>query len=385
MSEFELRDTNPAVAVVGNALKRTDEVSYDRAWSMPSGFYTDPAVLALERDRLFLQEWICLGRVDELPMPGDYLTTDICGEPVLAVRGTDGTLRAFSNVCRHRGMPIARGKGNNKAFMCPYHHWSYDTTGRLIAAPRMPVRPDFDTANCRLPQFAVEEWLGFLFVCLADAPPPLASRLAGLEKMVRPYHLEMTSLRYVDEQVWQTNWKSLLENFMEGYHISSLHHDSLHTVNPTRLCKHFPPGEAYFGYLAGFSNDFPRTQKGHPSLTESEIDNCVMFAVPPGFAVGCSADQSSFISIQPEAIDRVRVKTGLMFYGEDWPQSLVDWNIEFFERTMAEDKTALVDLFRGMRSRHYRSGPLAPADYEGPIWDFYRYMRRTLGPALESM
>ena len=107
-----------------------------------------------------------------------------------------------------------------------------------------------------------------------------------------------------------------------------------------------------------------------------------MFAVPPGFAVGCSGDYSSFICLQPATVDSVRVKMGLIFFGEDWPRDALDGAIELFHKTMAEDKAILVELARGLRSRHHRAGPLAPADFEGPISDFYRYMNRVLAPAL---
>ncbi len=364
------------------ALGRTAELSYDHAWSMPSEFYTDPQVLAVERERLFRREWLCVGRVEEVRRPGDYMALELCDEPVVVIHGVDGAIRAFSNVCRHRGMPVATGKGSAKGLMCPYHHWTYDTTGRLLSTPRVPARPDFDTASCRLPEFALEQWHGFLFINLSDKPAPLLPRLAGLENIVRPYHLELNQVRYLADESWDTNWKNLLENFMEGYHLSSLHHDTLHKVNPTRLCRHLPPGEAYFGYIAGFNPELPRVQKGHPDLTDQERDDCVMFAVPPGFAVGCAADYSSFMCIQPESVSRVRMKLGLIFYGENWPKEAVDAAVELYHKTMAEDKTILVNLARGLRSRHYDRGPLAPAALEGPIWDFYRYMNRMLGSAL---
>ena len=369
---------------IAAALERASETPYDRAWSMPSDLYRDPAVLALEREHLFRREWICIGRVEEIQEPGDYLALEILDEPIVAVHGADGKIRAFSNVCRHRGMPIAQGSGNARALMCPYHHWSYDTTGRLIAAPRMPARPDFDPSACRLPELAVESWQGFLFVSLAADPAPLAPQLAALEALIRPYHLGETTVRYAATEVWPTNWKNLLENFMEGYHLSALHHDTLHQVNPTRLCRHFPPGDAYFGYYAGFTPEMPRAHRGHPDLKDAERDTCVMFAVPPGFAVGCASDYGSFLCIQPEAIDRVRIKLGLIFYGTDWTPAEIDWAVDLYQNTMAEDKTVLVNLARGLRSRHYESGPLSPADYEGTVLDFYRYLSRRLGPALRA-
>jgi phenylpropionate dioxygenase-like ring-hydroxylating dioxygenase large terminal subunit len=222
-------------------------------------------------------------------------------------------------------------------------------------------------------------------VSLAADPPALAPRLAALEDMIRPYHLEQAVLRYAADEVWPTNWKCMLENFMEGYHLSALHHQTLHKVNPTKLCRHFPPGEAYFGYHAGFSPDLPRSQKGHPELSNSQLDDCVMLAVPPGLAVGCASDYSSFICIQPESIDRVRVKQGLIFYGPDWPQATVDWAVDLFQKTMAEDKAVLVKLALGLKSRHYQTGPLGPADCEGPIWDFYSYVNRRMGSALAAV
>ena len=370
---------------LGEALDRCRNQRYDRAWSMPRAFYTDPRVLALEEDRLFSREWVCIGRAEELSRPGDYVTFQIGDEPILVAHGDDGTIRAFSNVCRHRGALVASGRGNRKRFVCPYHHWSYDSQGRLAGTPGIGEREDFDRRQCRLPEFHCALWQGFVFVSCAGDPPPLAARLTALEALIRPYHLEQMALRYLAEEVWDTNWKCLVENFMEGYHHTPLHPETLHPVNPTRLCRHFPPGDAYFGYNAGFSPTLPRSQKGHPDLTEAEVDNCVMFALPPGLVVGCAGDYSSFLCIQPEATDRVRVKMGLIFFGADWPQDKVDWAVDLFRRTMAEDKAILIRLMRGLNSRHHAAGPLAGADLEGPVLDFYNYLRRRLAASMLAM
>ena len=376
--------SNGSLQAIGEALSTRLGLSYDQAQTMPGAFYTSDALLELERERLFKREWICVGRVDEIAEPGDYMTFDILEEPVLIMRGEDRQIRALSNVCRHRGMPIASGRGRAPRLVCPYHAWTYDTLGRLVGAPHMGERAGFDRAATCLPEFRSEIWRGFIFVTLDAETPPLAPRLTGLDDLVKNYHLEDMTLHYVADAVWETNWKCLMENFMEGYHLSPLHRRTLHAVNPTKLCRHFAPGEAYFGYHAGFSPDLPRTTRGHPDLTDAEADTCVMFAVPPGLAVGGAADYSSFLCIQPEGVDRVRVKQGLYFHGDDWPQDAIDRAVDLFERTMAEDKEILVGLRRGLKAASYATGPLAPADYEGPIWDFIQYLARRLQPALNG-
>lgn len=369
-------------AAIRSALAAAGTADHSAAWSMPGGWYTDPAILALEREHLFHRDWVCIGRADEVPQPGDHMAFTLCDEPLVAVRGQDGAIRVLSNVCRHRGALLAEGTGTGARLVCPYHHWSYDLDGRLLAAPRMEGHASFDPATCRLPQFACELWHGFVFTCLAADPAPLAPRLSGLAARIGNYHMEQMRTLHVTTEVWDTNWKCLVENFMEGYHLSPLHKTTLHPVNPTRLCRHYPAGEGYFGYDAGYSPDLPRSQSGHPDLTDAEADNCVMFAVPPGLVSGCGGDYSSFLCIQPESVDRVRAKMGLIFYGDGWPQAEVDHAVELFHATMAEDKRVLVQLMQGLKSHAHAPGPLAPADFEGPVLDFLRYCGSRLGPAL---
>jgi phenylpropionate dioxygenase-like ring-hydroxylating dioxygenase large terminal subunit len=365
-------------ADLGQALSDSERLDYGQAWAMPKSYYTDPAVFDLERRVLYGNEWICIGRSDEVASAGDFMAFQLCDEPLVAVRGDDGKVRVLSNVCRHRGAILVDGRGHGPRLVCPYHHWSYDHEGRLAAAPRIDRHNGFDRANCRLPEFAVEEWHGFIFANLSRDPPPLAPRLQGLATLIGNYHMEMMTTRYVTTEVWPVNWKCFIENFMEGYHLSPLHRTSLHPMNPTRLCTHFPAGEGYFGYNAGFSPDLPRSYKGHPDLTDEEAMNCVMFAVPPGLVSGCSGDYSSFICAQPESVNRVRVKMGLMFYGEAWEQRDVDHAVGLFHQYMAEDKHILTEMMRGLASAHCSKGPLAPADFEGTVLDFYRYYSRRM-------
>lgn len=357
---------------------------YEQAHSLPGAFYTDPHWLDIERRYLFGQQWVCAGRIEELGSPGDYMTFDLIGEPVLLVHGSDGVIRALSNVCRHRGTKVAEGTGNLNRFVCPYHHWTYDTAGRLINAPHIETRDTFDPAHCHLPELRCTTWQGFLFVSLDANAPNLEEKLVPLTPVIKHYHIEEMRLRYLVNEVWETNWKCLLENFMEGYHLSPLHRDTLHKVNPTRLCQHLDPGEGYFGYRVGFSSRLATERIGHQDLTRNELDTCIMFAVPPGLAVGVGSDYTSFLCIRPESPSKVQVKIGLLFFGDQWRMAQIENAIGLFQQTMAEDKAVLLALQQGMGSRFHQPGPLAPRNMEGTIWDFYQYLCRHLEPVLNS-
>ena len=180
------------IAELGAILRRYAALPYEQAWSMPKQFYTDPRLLDLEKEWLFLEQWVCVGRTEELSRPGDFVAFQICDEPIVVIHGEDGTIRAFSNVCRHRGTVIAKGRGNSRRLLCPYHSWSYDTHGRLIGATAIGERSGFERATCRLPEFACTLWHGFVFMCLADDPPSFGPQLSGLEALIKPYHMGIT-------------------------------------------------------------------------------------------------------------------------------------------------------------------------------------------------
>ncbi|MEM7293014.1 MAG: SRPBCC family protein, partial [Pseudomonadota bacterium] len=277
-----------------------------------------------------------------------------------------------------RGTTLMEGSGNSKSFICPYHHWTYDNTGDLIAAPSIKASDVFDPASCRLPEFRCTQWRGFLFVTLSELTPDLHTGLQALDAEIGNYHLEEMQLKYVAQDLWSVNWKSLMENYMEGYHLTPLHRETLHKVNPTRLCQHMAPGESHFGYRVGFTTRVPQDTIGHPDLSADERNSCVMAAIPPGLGIGIGSDYSSFICLTPESPESVNVKTGLLFFGDNWPDQDVEQAVALFQHTMKEDEDVLVRVRDGLRSNAYQPGPLAPQDLEGTVWDFYQYLSRHL-------
>lgn len=366
------------------ALAQAARSDHDRAWTMPGAFYTDPVFLQLEQEILFGREWHCVGRLEEIAEPGSHMTYRLGKEPMVIVHGHDGRIRALSNICRHRGTLLVSGKGKGRRLVCPYHHWAYELDGRLAAAPQMPERPDFPIGECRLPEFPSEVWMGFVFVNPDTAATPLAPRLADLEPRIAPYHMEEMWLGHLAEEVWETNWKSFIENYMEAYHLTPLHRTTLNNLNPTGLAHHVPAGEHWFGYEVGFPEDVPRVTRGHPDLSPQQSATCLMMMVGPGTGIGLAADYSSFLCLQPEGTDRVRFKSGLLFWGDAWPQDAVDRAIALFDATMAEDRMVLEPMMAGYRSAHHVPGPLAPAHLEGPILDLAQYVARRLLPEIED-
>ena len=154
--------------------------------ALPGSFYTDPDWVALEQDELFSRQWICCGRAEEIPEAGDYFTFEVAEEPLLIMRGDDGNPRALANVCRHRGtILVEEERGHTGRLVCPYHHWSYDTSGKLLFAPGIEESGKFRAEECRLPELPMVEWMGFLFVSLSDSPPDLPSLLAPLTRRIQ--------------------------------------------------------------------------------------------------------------------------------------------------------------------------------------------------------
>src|SRR5262245_9655307 len=132
----------------------------DRAHHVPGFIYDSPEVFAREKERIFMKDWLCVAREEEIPRPGDYLTFRVMGEPAVVVRDATGTIHALANVCVHRGVEVAVGHGNVSEFKCPYHAWTYDLTGRLLGAPFMQQTAGFEAAQCRLPALKVGTWGG---------------------------------------------------------------------------------------------------------------------------------------------------------------------------------------------------------------------------------
>lgn len=202
---------------------------------LPARAYTDAAVWQAEADRIFRKEWICVGTEKQLGDVGGFFTVTVLEQPLLVVRDASGSVRCFYNTCRHRAMRIAEGAGSAKSFRCPYHHWTYDTQGQLIAAPAMEKTCDFDLADIRLEEVATTSWLGFIFINFSGPSKPLAPELKVVEEDIAPWSLPELEVALEIRFQCDWNWKLMWENGAEGYHVMATHKNSAQLFIPTEL------------------------------------------------------------------------------------------------------------------------------------------------------
>ncbi|HET9481195.1 MAG TPA: Rieske 2Fe-2S domain-containing protein, partial [Candidatus Polarisedimenticolia bacterium] len=198
----------------------------ERAWTIPSSWYTDSRIAELEARTVFSRSWQRAARSDQVAGPGRYVTTSIAGEPVVVVRGSDGVLRAFYNVCRHHAAAVmTEPEGSAASLRCPYHGWTYALDGTLKGTPDFTGVCEFDRAASGLVPIQVAEWETFVFVRLDSRGPALTEFLGeDLISQVRPLGLDR--LRFLERRHYRfdCNWKVFVDNYLDGgYHVPYLH------------------------------------------------------------------------------------------------------------------------------------------------------------------
>lgn len=377
-----LRPEPAHVHAMRETLQSIAALPESEARCLPGRFYTDPDYFRHEVDTVLSKAWHCLGRADEIAEAGDFFTAQLFDEPLLVVRTKDAGVRVFSNVCRHRGMPIAEGSGSARRFVCSYHAWSYGLDGRLLAAPRMRER-GVNAETCSLPSFRSEVWNGFIYVNLDGDAIPLATQFGQLESLIGNYQTAAMRIVGTFEEEWQTNWKCLVENFMEAHHLSVVHPRTLHPYTPTGLSRKSMSDDAFTSYCANYPETAASRGQGADGLTDDERRRSTLFCVFPSQIVSQAATLLVSLSVQPLAVDRIKVRWTVSTYGNELTDEEIEERIALWHEVNREDREKLEKMQRALASRYAVSAPLAPPDLEGTIWDFYRYLARQASRADE--
>ena len=344
----------------------------ERASTLPARYYSDPSVLQSEHRNLFARTWQLVGRAEQVRSTGDYLTASIAGEPVLVVRGSDGELRALSNVCRHRAGPVAKGEGQRPVLQCGYHGWTYGLDGRLLKTPEMTGIECFDPHAMALPEFRAGVWNELVFVNLDRGAPSLRDFLGDLgEKLDRRnyagYRLAARKEWFVD-----CNWKVYVDNYLEGYHIPIVHPGLFREIDypkyRTETRRHY-------------SIQHAPLKRPDRIRAASAGDEAEYFWVYPNLMLNVYPDNFSTNLIVPVSHDRTL--TLFDWYFGDAEKSVVDQTVAFSDEIQIEDIGICEAVQRGLRSSTYTSGRYSPARENG-VHHFHDLYAESMGiPRME--
>jgi len=333
-----------------------DRAPLSRAFTIPASWYVDSRIGELERLNVFSRTWQLVARTSQLQNPGDFVSTRLTGEPIVVVRGNDGKLRAFYNVCRHHAAAVVTQPcGQASILQCPYHGWKYGLDGTLKGIPEFEGVENFERADNGLAPIRVETWECFVFVNLDPNAGCLTSFLGGLAKRVTP--LGVSKLHYFDSRTYDIhcNWKVFVDNYLDGgYHVPHLHKGlssvldyKQYTIeNEDRYCLQSSP-------MVASSDDAATgaTRKG---------DRAWYFWQYPNLMINCYEGYMDTNYVIPVDVDHCRVIFD--FYFSDVSEARREYNrksVDVGNRVQDEDLGICEDVQQGLKSRAYGAGRLS--------------------------
>ncbi len=367
-------------------------------YGLPRHYYTDPAVFERDMQRIFLRHWLCAGHVSALPGPGDYCTLRIENESVILARGANGALGAMLNVCRHRGAEIcAPGAGHAKSFVCPYHGWTYGLDGSLQAARHMPA--NFDCAAHGLRRVHLREAEGMIFISLAETPLRFDHVAEVLHHSCGRYGWAEARIAHRETYPLAANWKLAVENYVECYHCAPAHpeYSKLHVLEQpawriaglnakmeARTCAlgldvrssdqwqnaaHGAEAVHAFRYalydgIASGSEDGGPVAPLMGAFREYDGGVTSIHVGPASFLVAY-ADHGVIYRFVPRDVNACEMELIWLVRGDaregiDYDRERLTW---LWRVTSEADKRIIEHTARGVRSRFFEPGPLAPMEH----------------------
>lgn len=351
---------------VATFLKTTD-IPTAGARTLPREYYVAPDIFAEESERIFARRWLCAGRADRIAQPGDYVLQAVGGESVIITRDQAGALRAFYNVCRHRGSrlceaPAGRFGGN---IQCPYHAWTYALDGRLIGAPSSDAIDAFDREEWPLHQVGVASWEGFVFINLGDDPEPFTEAFAPLIGRFARWALPSLAVARTIEYDVAANWKLILQNYSECYHCAPVHPALARLTPPTSGENDLVDGPFLGGFMVLNEGSESLTVSGRAcgapvgDFPDEDRRRVYYYSIFPNLLLSLHPDYVMAHTVWPVSPSRTRIVCQWLFH----PDSLATtrWNpddgVEFWDLTNRQDWHICEQSQLGVSSRKYVPGP----------------------------
>ena len=370
--------------------QRTTATYQKGAHTMPGEYYTSPAILVEENERIFARSWQCVGRSSALRGSGDYFLKTVGGESLIILRDRSGGLRAFFNVCRHRGTRLCEAASGHfsETIQCPYHAWTYTTDGRLIGAPQMQEVEGFDKRDFPLHAAAVAEWEGFVFVNVAEDPVPFEQQFAPMMGRLTRFGLGALSAGHAVSYEVNANWKLVFQNYSECLHCPMIHPELTAKLPYQSGANDLTEGPFLGGYMEIMEPHESATMSGracgrllHPGLPAEERRRAYYYSLMPTMLLSIHPDYANYYLVTPLAADRTRVDSEWMFNpdGASDPTFNPDDAIRFWDVTNRQDWHIVEQSQLGISSSRYAPGPYSPRESIPAAWDreYLRQMARS--------
>jgi choline monooxygenase len=339
-----------------------------QAHTLPSSAYVDPDVYAREKEAIFAKTWQIVGLREQVLNAGDYFTVEVFEDPLLIVRGNDGVLRGFYNVCRHRAGNPASGCGSRKVFRCGYHGWTYDPAGKLLNAPEMQGTKDFNMEDFGLIPVNTAEWGAWVFVNRDEKSEPLLSALGELPAQARRFNLE--KLRFFERRdyVMSCNWKVYIDNYLEGYHLPSVHpglnqeldYGAYTTEIFARHSKQSSP-------IRGPENESTAERR----YKQASGETADYFWIFPNWMLNCYPDNTSLNIVLPLGTERCLAIFEWYYHPELATADSVREGVRFSDQIQLEDGAICEVVHKNLRSRVYETGRYSAKQEKG-VHHFHR-------------
>jgi Rieske 2Fe-2S family protein len=334
--------------------------------TLPGRDYHDPEVYAIEQERVFARSWVCVGRAEQLPGPGDHLTPEIAGEHPIVIRGADGALRAFANACRHRGTMLLEGEGTVKgAIKCPYHAWTYGFDGRLLGSPNVGLDDGIDRDQVRLWEIPLAEHDGFVFVNIDGEAPPLAEAVATQpDSPLALARYDVGALRSGARRAYEVaaNWKIVVENYHECLHCPTVHPELVKIVPLYRSGEVEEDGQVLGNSMGEGLTSFTASGRSSlpplPGLDETDIHTFYGVYLFPNLILNYHSETVNAVTIHPIGPDRTLVRSEFLFAADtvDAPGFDPAEVVEFRDLVARQDWEVCELAQRGVSSRFYTQG-----------------------------
>jgi choline monooxygenase len=351
------------------------EPNIAHASTLPALLYFDAATYEREKVRLFSSTWQLVGHVHQVAQAGDYFTFDLVGEPLLVVRGDDRQLRGFYNVCRHRAGHPASGCGNRKLFRCGYHGWTYRLDGALLVTPEFEGVEDFDPAEFGLAPVRLEEWFNLIFVNLDPEARPLSESLGELPEQAEKF--DFRNMKFFQRRAYEMacNWKTYIDNYLEGYHVPSVHPSlnreidyGSYTVEPNpQYVRQWTPIR---GAQSGDTTP-RRYENAGQNLTAD------YFWVFPNWMLNCYPDNVSVNLILPLGPERTLAIFEWYLREKDLGGEAARKALEFSHEIQVEDIAICEIVQKNLHSRSYHSGRYSVKQEKG-VHAFHQLYRELM-------